>query len=173
MAEFPADLQSFRPSFPVLDIDPNMDIINQYAGLNPCVLETSNLDFQSFMPFSNHNVFTHQAPEFTANLAENIPTTFHEFNQNVEPVDQHINVAAENEFYESKKRKTMDLAESSSGTSSPTVSEDVIQKKKKKVMIIFTYYIAQLGFVFAFLASWVILFCMFAELRKRKESEKQ
>ncbi|GMY15321.1 transcription factor BEE 1-like [Fagus crenata] len=132
MAEFPADLQSSRPSFPVLEIDPNMDIINQYAGLNPCVFETSNLDFQSFMPFSNHNVFTHQAPEFTANLAENIPTTFHEFNQNVEPVDQHINIAAENEFFESKKRRAMDLAESSSGTSSPTVSEDVIQKKKKK-----------------------------------------
>ncbi|KAK7845726.1 transcription factor BEE 1 [Quercus suber] len=131
MAEFTADMQGFRPSFPVLDIDQNMDIINQYAGLNPSVLETSNLDFQCYNPFSNGNVFSHQAPEFTANLAETIPATFHEFNQNVMPAAQHINVtAAGNESHESQKRKAMDMSESSSGTSSPLVSEDVIKKKK-------------------------------------------
>lgn len=144
MAEFTVDMQGFRSSFPVLDIDQNMDIINQYAGLNPSVLETSNLDFHCYNPFSNGNVFGHQAPEFTANLAETIPATFHEFNQNVMPEAQHINVtAAGNEFHESQKRKATDMSESSSGNSSPLVSKDVTKKKKVRIML--PYYILRLG----------------------------
>lgn len=130
MAEFTADLQSFRPSFPLLDIDPNVE--------NLSVLTTSDMDFQSFMSFSNEKFFGYhpQAPEFTANMVENIPGSVHQFNQNVVPVaDQPTNVAAGNEFHESRKRKSMDdKPENSSGTSSPPVSETG-STKRKNVMI--------------------------------------
>ncbi|KAG2667449.1 hypothetical protein I3760_15G115300 [Carya illinoinensis] len=130
MAEFTADLQSFRVSFPVSDIDPNMEIANQYAGLNPSVLTTSDMDFQCLMPFSSDNFFSHhQAPEFTGNLAENFPWTLHHLNQNEVPVAQPMNVSAGNELHDSKKRKAMDKPDSSSGTSSPQVSETGIKRK--------------------------------------------
>lgn len=129
MAEFLADLQSFRPLFPVSDIDANMEIINQYAGLNPTtMLTTSDLDLQGFMPFSNDNFFSHQAPD-NGNLAENFPGAVHQFNQNVLPIAQPINAAAGNEFHEKSKRKAMDKPESSSGTSSTPVSETGIQRR--------------------------------------------
>jgi hypothetical protein len=129
MAEFTADLQSFRPSFPVLDIDPNMESLS--------VLTTSDMDFQSFMSFSNDRFFGHQAPEFAGNLVENFPGAAYQFNQNVVPVaDQPANVAAGDEFHDSRKRKAMDdndKPENSSGTSSPPVSES--GSRRKNVMI--------------------------------------
>ncbi|KAE8124914.1 hypothetical protein FH972_019757 [Carpinus fangiana] len=125
MAEFTADLQSFRPSFPVLDIDPNMESLS--------VLTTSDMDFQSFMSFSNDRFFCHQAPEFAGNLVENFPGAAYQFNQNVVSVaDQPANVAAGDEFHDSRKRKAMDgndKPENSSGTSSPPVSESGSRRK--------------------------------------------
>lgn len=142
MAEFTADLQSFRVSFPVSDIDPNMEIANQYAGLNPSVLTTSDMDFQCLMPFSSDNFFSHhQAPEFTGNLAENFPWTLHHLNQNEVPVAQPMNVSAGNELHDSKKRKAMDKPDSSSGTSSPQVSETGIKRKNVMIYYFLTCYI--------------------------------
>ena len=144
MAEFTADLQSFRPSFPVLDIEPNMESLS--------VLTTSDMDFQSFMSFSNDRFFGHQAPEFAGNLVENFPGAGYQFNQNVVPVaDQPANVAAGDEFHDSRKRKAMDdndKPENSSGTSSPPVSES--GSRRKNVMI------CSVSFFFSF--SFFVLF---------------
>jgi len=141
MAEFTADLQSFRPSFPVLDVDPNME--------NLSVLTTSDMDFQNFMSFSNDKFFCHQPPEFTGNyFVENFPGTVHQFNQNAAPVvAQPTDVVAGNEFHESRKRTAMDnTPENSSGTSSPPVSESATRSKN-----VFICYVSSTFFFLFFL----------------------
>ncbi|KAL5544791.1 hypothetical protein UlMin_008575 [Ulmus minor] len=124
MAEFSADLQSFKPQFPFLDIDPNMEEMTQFSGISPnTVLDNSNLmNFQSFLPFSSENFFTNQAPDFPGNLAENFP--------GISPVAPQLSASlAGNGLYESRKRKEMDISESSSGITSPQVSETGMRKK--------------------------------------------
>ncbi|XP_028800165.1 transcription factor BEE 3 isoform X2 [Neltuma alba] len=96
MAEFTTDFQSFRPSFPFLDVDPNLELINQFTGMmSPLVLDNSNLNVQSLIPFS-------QEPDFP----ENFPV-----------------LPAENEIQDSQKRKAMDVTETSSVSPTPAVSE--------------------------------------------------
>ncbi|KAI4350897.1 hypothetical protein L6164_005302 [Bauhinia variegata] len=61
MAQFTADLQSFRPSFPFPDIDPNMEFINQLTGMN------SNLNWPSLIPFTSDSFLGPPEPEFPEN----------------------------------------------------------------------------------------------------------
>ncbi|CAB4281296.1 unnamed protein product [Prunus armeniaca] len=126
MAEFTSDMQSIAPSLPFLDIAPNtnMELIHQYTDqFNPNVLDFySSLNFQTCMPFSNDNYFSSQGPEFQGNLS----------NQNDEaPAVQHlVGAGAGNGFQESKKRRAMDdVSESSSGISTPPVSETGVRRK--------------------------------------------
>ncbi|PQM33466.1 transcription factor BEE 1 [Prunus yedoensis var. nudiflora] len=126
MAEFTADMQGFAPSLPFLDIAPNtnVELINQYADqFNPTVLDFySSLNFQTCMPFSNENYFSTQGPEFQGNLS----------NQNDEaPAVQHlVQLELEMDFQESKRRRAMDdVSESSSGISTPPVSETGVKRK--------------------------------------------
>ncbi|RDX82464.1 Transcription factor BEE 3 [Mucuna pruriens] len=110
MAEFTENLQSnIRPSsFPFLDIDPSMELLNQFIGMNQHVLDNSNL-----MPFSCD---TFLGPEFPGNLEDNFPSLLH---HNVSlPIFQ-----AQNEIHHGKKRKTLDLPQTSSANSTPAVSE--------------------------------------------------
>lgn len=138
MADFTADLQSFRPSFPFLDIDPNMEPTTQFTEVNPAILENINNptfnshDSSSFMPFTNDNFFSHQTPEFPGSLAESFPAVFHQSNiQNnaMSAVSHHqpITTTTGSEcelLLDSKKRKAiMDVSESSSMNSSPQVSD--------------------------------------------------
>lgn len=130
MADFTADLASFRPSFPILDFDPSMEQINQFTEINQTILDNSNMNFHSFMPFNNDNFFSPQAPEFPGNLAESFPAIFHQNNQNVMPVSHPTTIPGnEMEFHESKKRKAMDVSESSSMNSSPQVSDSGVKRK--------------------------------------------
>ncbi|KAK9278367.1 hypothetical protein L1049_027932 [Liquidambar formosana] len=121
-------LQSLKPSYPFLEVDPNMELVNQFTELNPTVLDSPNLNYHSFMGFSNDTFFSHQTPEFPGNLEENFPGIFHLNEQNVMPVAQPI-VSEGNYCHESKKRKAMDVSESSSGNSSSPVSETGIKRK--------------------------------------------
>ncbi|CAL5445153.1 unnamed protein product [Camellia sinensis] len=127
MDEFtPEILQTQKPSFSFLDIDPNTELMNHFAELNPTSMENPNLNFQSFMGFSSlDNFFMHQQPEFPGNLADNFPSIFHHEDKNVLPAAEPIFSAGN----ENKKRKAMDVPESCSGNSSPPVSEDVIPRK--------------------------------------------
>ncbi|KAL6281594.1 hypothetical protein ACE6H2_018475 [Prunus campanulata] len=141
MAEFTADMQSFAPSLPFSDIalNTNMELINQYADqFNPTVLNFySSLNFQTCMPFSNENYFSTQGPEFQGNLVQNFPNFVdhdNKSNQNDEaPAVQHLvgaGAGAGNGFQDSKKRRAMDdVSESSSGISTPPVSETGVQRK--------------------------------------------
>lgn len=152
MAEFAAYSQSSKPSFSLLEVDhPNMAEINHLGGMinssssNSILLENSNLmNFQSFnnhVPFSSHdNFFGNPTAEFPGNLAENFPGNFSYTNQiyAYQPNSTDPTRNSTNEPHESKKRKAvnLDASESSSGNSSPQVSE-ITGVKKKNVIIYF------------------------------------
>lgn len=133
MADFTADLQSFKPSFPFLDIDPNMELILQFSGISPSVLENSNFNLQPLLPFSNDNFLGSQTAEFPGNLAENFLGIVNQNNQNhAAPFPQLSSTSsapAGNEFQESKKRKIMEISESSSANTSPHISETGVKRK--------------------------------------------
>lgn len=135
MADFTSDLQSFRSSFPFVDIDPAIEPINQFSEIN----QTNLNSFQGFLPFSNDNFLGQQTvPEFPGNLAENFPGIFqHNINNRNSNVDvpsasyQAIpSVTNYNDPSDSKKRKAVDVvSESSSMNSSPQVSRSGIKRK--------------------------------------------
>ncbi|XP_061988643.1 transcription factor BEE 3 [Rosa rugosa] len=139
MAQFTEDL---KPSFPFLDIEPSsIELINQYADQfnHLGVLDYSSLNhFQGYMPFSSDNFFGNsQGPEFPGTLVENFPAGFVQQNsssdnnlKNDEASAAQCLVAAGNpEFQESKKRIAMEMSESSSGVSNPSVSKTGIKRK--------------------------------------------
>ncbi|KAA8541232.1 hypothetical protein F0562_025161 [Nyssa sinensis] len=139
MSEFTMDMQTFKPSYPFLDFETNMELMNHFPDLNPSVTANSNLNFQCFMGFSNDNFLVQQAPEFPGNLAENLPCIFHPDDKNVMLASEPI-ISAGSDFPGSKKRKAMDVSESSSGNPSPPDSENGIRRKNssgrgKKVKI--------------------------------------
>ncbi|KAG5134326.1 hypothetical protein JHK82_025514 [Glycine max] len=125
MAEFTENMQLqsniIRPSqFPFLEIDPSMELLNQFIGMNQHVLENSNLStMHNLVPFSCDTFLGPQEPEFPGNLEENFPALV---NHNALPVSLPI-FQAENEIHEGKKRKSVDLPETSSANSTPAVSE--------------------------------------------------
>ncbi|KAF9667594.1 hypothetical protein SADUNF_Sadunf15G0039900 [Salix dunnii] len=134
MADFTADLQSFNPPFPFLDIDASMVAINHFTEVNQALQLDNPIvnNFHSFTPFTCDNFFSHQAPEFPGNLAENVlPGSHHQNDQNVLPVSQTFTTPGkESELQESKKRRAVDVSESSCMNSSPQVSESGSKKRK-------------------------------------------
>ncbi|KAE9588225.1 hypothetical protein Lal_00003163 [Lupinus albus] len=112
MAEFTQDFQSF--------IDPSMELINQFIGINTHVLDNSHVNMQNLMmPFSSDNFFASQEPEFQGNFEEN----FQGLVNNALHVSLPI-FAAENEVHGGKKRNTMDTThEASSENSTPAGSD--------------------------------------------------
>ncbi|XP_022774861.1 transcription factor BEE 3-like [Durio zibethinus] len=129
MADFTSDLQNFKQSFSFLDIDPTMESLNQFAELNQSVIDNSALNFQSFLPFSNDSFFSNEAPEIPGNWRENLPDFINYSNQGSVSV-AHPVVTAKTEFYESKKRKALDISECTSGSSySRQVSESGIKRR--------------------------------------------
>lgn len=139
MAQFTEDFQSFRPSFPFLDIDPSMELINQFIGMNPHVLDNSHVNMQNLMPFSTDSFFGSQEPDFPGNLEGSFPGLGHNVNNNALPVSLP-NFQAENEIHEGKKRKTMDIPETSSANSTPAASESGIKIKNVKFFYYFSIY---------------------------------
>ncbi|KAJ0105212.1 hypothetical protein Patl1_19140 [Pistacia atlantica] len=126
MADFTQDFQSFRHSNFEMDMDPIMEQINQFN-----LLGNSNLNnCQTFMPFCTENFFNHQTLlDFPGSLAETFPGFFLQSNQSIVPAVPQSTVTSENEIHESKKRKAMDILESSCENSSPAVSETGIKRK--------------------------------------------
>lgn len=139
MAEFTADLQSFRPSFPFFDID-SMELINQFKTVNPHVLDNSNFNYmQNFMPFSSDSFFDSTEPEFLGNLEENFSGLVHYVNHNAVPVSLPIS-SAENDTHEDKKRKAMGMRETCSVNSSPAVAESASKIKDVNFLLLFSFY---------------------------------
>lgn len=179
MAEFTADLQSFRPLFPFLDID-NMELINQFKGvMNPHVLDNSILNMQNLMSFSSDSFLSSSETEFPGNLEEDFPAGL------VHCVINHTNAAlvslpvssAENEIHdEGKKRKATDMCGPSSENSSPAVSHSENKTKDVNFLPLFSFLFLihnwQEDTPFLELVFIFYLFCMFSEFWKRQESKK-
>ncbi|KAE9600267.1 hypothetical protein Lal_00046282 [Lupinus albus] len=114
MAEFTEDFQSF--------IDPNMELINQFIGMNPHALDNSHVNMQNLMmPFSSDSFFGSQEHEFQGNFEGNL----HDLVNNALQVSLP-NFPAENEIHEVKKRKIMDThttPDTTSENSTPAASE--------------------------------------------------
>ncbi|OIW10057.1 hypothetical protein TanjilG_32797 [Lupinus angustifolius] len=135
MAEFKADLQSFRPIFPLLNID-SMEFINQLETVNPHVLDNSNFNYM--MPFSSDTIFGGSTqPELPTNLEENFSGLVYYVNYNAVPASLSIS-SSKNDTHEDKKRKaTMDnMTKTSSLNSTHAVSKNDCGgvKKVKRVV---------------------------------------
>jgi len=164
MAEFTENMQLqsniIRPSqFPFLEIDPSMELLNQFIGMNQHVLENSNLStMHNLVPFSCDTFLGPQEPEFPGNLEENFPALV---NHNALPVSLPI-FQAENEIHDGKKRKSVDLPETSSANSTPAVSES--GSKIKHV----NFYYFSLFFSTHHVLCWIYIFMFKVVLCKSK-----
>jgi len=110
------ELQSFKPSFSFPDFtDPNFELMAHYSASNPAVLDNPSLNFTNLLPFSNDMFIPHHhpPPEFPQNLGD--CNSFQIMQQ--APPDP----PACAEFHEMKKRRPMDVSESSSGISTSNV----------------------------------------------------
>lgn len=129
MANFAQEFQSFRPSIFSPDTDPNMEQMNQFS-----LLDSSNSNCQSFMPFFNDNFFNHPTLlDFPGSLAETFPGFFPQSNQSLVPAVAQSTVTSENEIREAKKGKAVDISESSCENSSPLASETGIKRKNVNI----------------------------------------
>ncbi|XP_058722438.1 transcription factor BEE 1-like [Vicia villosa] len=129
MAEFTENFQNIiRPSFPFLDSDQSMELLNQF-------MENSNMNMmQNLMPFScDNNILEHhqhqqeQEHVFPRNLEENFHglVHHHHVNSHNNAVQVSLQDFQENKVHDgnNKKRKMMDFQETSSANSTPAVSE--------------------------------------------------
>lgn len=149
MADFTSDLHTFKPSFSFLDLmDPNSDLMGHYSAANLVVLDNPTANFTNFLSFSNEMFFPQQIPpQFPESLGE---TSF-PINLPSHSTLQAPNVPASGEFHEMKKRKSMDVSESSSGISTPQVSETGFKTKNVNDS---NYAMFHSVFFFQFSGSW-------------------
>ncbi|XVF50570.1 hypothetical protein PTKIN_Ptkin04bG0111700 [Pterospermum kingtungense] len=137
MDRFTSDLQSFKQSFSFLDIDDpiptTMESPDQFTHLNhnhQSVIENTALNYQSFLPFSSDNLLSNPAIEIPSNWSDNLPAFIHHSTHSSVSAAQPINITAKTEFQESKKRKSLDLSETSSrNSSSPQVPQTGIKRR--------------------------------------------
>ena len=161
------ELQSFKPSFSFPDFtDPNFELMGHYSASNPVVLDNPSLNFTNLLPFSNDMFIPHHQtpPQFPQNLGD--CNSFQIMQQ--PPPDPPVCA----EIHEMKKRKPMDVSESSSGIST---SETGLFNAKNVCIQFFKPLInptmALINFPL-FLCFSVSLFVCFTEVRERKEIEK-
>lgn len=145
MAEFTENFQNIiRPSFPFLDSDQSMELLNQF-------MENSNMNMmQNLMPYSCDSILEHhqqhqqeQEHVFPRNLEENFHGLVHHRHHH------HVNNAVqvslqnfqeENKVHDGKKRKMMDFQETSSANSTPAVSESGSKTKFVKKILLFFFF---------------------------------
>ncbi|KGN64122.1 transcription factor BEE 3 [Cucumis sativus] len=127
MADFTPNFQSLKPSsFPLMDIDPNQNPNLNFLDNIPILFSESFFNNQTAVP----------SPRFLENWGENFQGIFshHQANQIITPTSSPVfepkNLFG-NDLHGSKKRKleNNDAYESSSGNSTPQVSENGINTK--------------------------------------------
>lgn len=131
---FTPDMQSLKqPLFPLFNIDPTMEIMNQFPDLiNPSFLEFPTLNFQSSaVRFTPDNFLT--PDQFPANSSQGfqLGKSLQDHEKKMVPrADQPILEARKNDIHESMKLKIIDQTPESSLTlSSPPASENATKRK--------------------------------------------
>lgn len=139
MAEFTSDFQSFRPSFPFLDIIDHMELMNQFKGDNTI------LNMQNFMmPFSNDSFLGSSEAQFPGNFSAasvSLPISSPEY---------------ETHHHEGKKRKASYMRGDSSENSTPADKIKNVNFSSISIFLLTNSYARQ-RLMFDF-------FCMFSEL---------
>ena len=124
-------MQSFRPSQPFLGMDVTMEMVNQFAEMNPIMLENFNIT-----DVSVETLLAHQQPEFMGSVAHNLPSSFESGGLSSMAVAHSIPLSG-NAFHESKRRKVMEQSKSSSENishiASPSGFKENTSTKKKNV----------------------------------------
>ncbi|RVW84554.1 Transcription factor BEE 1 [Vitis vinifera] len=122
-------MQSFRPSQPFLGMDVTMEMVNQFAEMNPIMLENFNIT-----DVSVENLLAHQQPELMGTFAYNLQSSFESNGLSSMPVVQSM-PSSGNAFHESKRRKVMEQSKSSSENISSMASgsglKEISSTKKK------------------------------------------
>ncbi|XP_073147753.1 transcription factor BEE 3-like [Henckelia pumila] len=117
-------LQNHRQSFSLSDIDPSIEFLQHFSGLNPSHQESFALNFQSLIGYPNHNSFPRLADCITGK-SEPFPGLYMQDNSSVvvPPATSNQTISNENGRRE-KKRKAIvaNTPQSSSANSSPRVS---------------------------------------------------
>lgn len=157
MADFTPNFQSLKPSsFPLMDhIDPNQNPNLNFLDNIPIWFSDSFFNNQTAVP----------SPRFLENWGENFQGIFSQANQIITPISSPVFEPKNpfgNDLHGSIKKRKLennDAYESSSGNSTPQVSENGINtknvnKKKKKTFILF-------GFLFQITYGNVLTFMYF------------
>ncbi|WKA03799.1 hypothetical protein VitviT2T_021888 [Vitis vinifera] len=129
IVDFSDSMQSFRPSQPFLGMDVTMEMVNQFAEMNPIMLENFNIT-----DVSVENLLAHQQPELMGTFAYNLQSSFESNGLSSMPVVQSM-PSSGNAFHESKRRKVMEQSKSSSENISSMASgsglKEISSTKKK------------------------------------------
>ncbi|KAF8022535.1 hypothetical protein BT93_F0143 [Corymbia citriodora subsp. variegata] len=135
MAEFTSEyLQCLKASsFPFMDTDPSMEFLSHhFREMNPTVvLDHSSLTFHEnpMDGFCSESLFPPQAPDFPGNLAVSVPGFSHPQEPNC-PSDSVVQTVLTGNSEPHKKRKALDVSQSSSENSSAPAPLDTGRKKK-------------------------------------------
>lgn len=163
MADFTSDFQSFKQSFSFLD----MESLTQFTELNPCLIDNSAMNYQSFLSSSIDNFFGNQAQAIPGHSGGNL--------QSPASVFQPLLTAKTELVHESKKRKALDASKSTSfgnSLSSPQVSETEVERRNVNIHVILSKLFLS---SFSFSCFWVLisirLLDWYAGFRKREKSK--
>ena len=116
--EFSQNLQGFRPSQPVSEMDISMEMTKQSSELNSTLLENF-----SVADFSLETLLAHQLPEFSASCTHNnLSSTVVAGSLTAIPTALTVTVD-EGVLVEIKKRKAMEQSTSNYQSISPAVSK--------------------------------------------------
>ncbi|XP_030460009.2 transcription factor BEE 1 [Syzygium oleosum] len=135
MAEFTSEfLQCLKAApFPFIDTDPCMEFLSHhFREMNPTVgLDHSSLTFHEHPMdgFCSESLFPHQAPDFPGNLAASVPGFSHPQEPNCGS-DSVVQTVITGNSEPHKKRKALDVSQSSSANSSAPAPSDTGRKKK-------------------------------------------
>ncbi|XP_073290736.1 transcription factor BEE 3-like isoform X2 [Primulina huaijiensis] len=116
-------LQSHRRLFSLSDIDPSVEFLHHFSGLNPSHQESFALNFQSLIGYPNHNYFPRLA-DCTGKL-ETFPGLYMQDDSSLvlNTATANQTISNENDRREKKRKATVaSTPQSSSANSSPQVS---------------------------------------------------
>lgn len=138
MAEFTENFQNIiRPSFPFLDSDQSMELLNQFIGINQHVMDNSNMNMQNLMSFSSDSILCPSQQEFPGNLEEDFHHGLVHHHNAVQVSVPNFEVG--NKVHDAKKRKIMDFQETSSANSTLAVSESGSKTKLVNFLLLFFF----------------------------------
>ncbi|XP_075521293.1 transcription factor BEE 3-like [Primulina tabacum] len=120
---FLSGLQTHKQVFSLSDIDPSIEFLHHFSGLNPSHQESFASNFQSLIGFPNHNPFPRLSDD--TGKSESFPGLYMQDNSSVVVLPAATNQTISNENNRREKKRKAIVANtphSTSANSSPQVS---------------------------------------------------